>query len=93
MNNPNETNETPDILHPETATPDYPAKYLFVNEDYGTVIWCESHLTAVRACKAYHNGGIIINTATADPAAIARTLANARQNMNTPTDAQSNPQT
>ena len=93
MNNPNETNEVPDLLHPATTEDTYPAKYLFVNEDYGTVIWCESHLTAVRACKANPNGGIIINTATADPATVARALANARQNMNTPTDAQTNPQT
>ena len=86
-----EMNESLDRLHPETT--DYPAQYLLVNEDYGTVIWCESHLTAVRACKANPNGGIIINTATADPAIVARALANARQNMNTPTDAQTNPQT
>ena len=83
-------NEALDRLHPETATPDYPAQYLLVNEDHGTVIWCESHLTAVRACKANSNGGIIINTATADPAIVARALANARQNMNakpsTPTE-------
>ena len=86
-----EMNESLDRLHPETT--DYPAQYLLVNEDCGTVIWCESHLTAVRACKANPNGGIIINTATADPATVARALANARQNMNTPTDAQTNPQT
>ena len=86
-----EMNESLDRLHPETT--DYPAQYLLVNEDYGTVIWCESHHTAVRACKASPNGGIIINTATADPALVARTLANARHNMNTPTDAQTNPQT
>ena len=83
-------NEALDRLHPETATPDYPAQYLLVNEDHGTVIWCESHLTAVRACKANPNGGIIINTATADPATVARALANARHNMNakptTPTE-------
>ena len=85
-----EMNESLDRLHPETT--DYPAQYLLVNEDHGTVIWCESHLTAVRACKANPNGGIIINTATADPATVARALANARQNMNTPTDAQTNPQ-
>ena len=91
--NSQEMNETLDRLHPETATPDYPAQYLLINEDHGTVIWCESHLTAVRACKASPNGGIIINTATADPATVARALANARQNMNTPTDAQTNPQT
>ena len=86
-----EMNESLDRLHPETT--DYPAQYLLVNEDYGTVIWCESHHTAVRACKASPHGGIIINTATADPAIVARALANARQNMNTPTDAQTNPQT
>ena len=85
-----EMNESLDRLHPETT--DYPAQYLLVNEDYGTVIWCESHHTAVRACKASPNGGIIINTATADPALVARTLANARHNMNTPADAQDNPQ-
>ena len=83
-----EMNESLDRLHPETT--DYPAQYLLVNEDYGTVIWCESHLTAVRACKASPNGGIIINTATADPALVARVLANARHNMNaqpnTPTE-------
>ena len=72
-------NESLDRLHPETT--DYPAQYLLVNEDYGTVIWCESHHTAVRACKASPNGGIIINTATADPALVARVLANARHNM------------
>ena len=87
-----EMNESLDRLHPETATPDYPAQYLLINEDHGTVIWCESHLTAVRACKASPNGGIIINTATADPALVARTLANARHNMNTPADAKDNPQ-
>ena len=86
-----EMNEALDRLHPETATPDYPAQYLLVNEDHGTVIWCESHLTAVRACKASPNGGIIINTATADPALVARVLANARHNMNTPADAKDNP--
>ena len=83
-----ETNESLDRLHPETT--DYPAQYLLVNEDYGTVIWCESHHTAVRACKASPNGGIIINTATADPALVARVLANARHNMDskpsTPTE-------
>ena len=89
--NSQEMNEALDRLHPETT--DYPAQYLLVNEDYGIVIWCESHLTAVRACKASPNGGIIINTATADPALVARVLANARHNMNTPTDAQTNPQT
>lgn len=91
--NSQEMNEALDRLHPETTESTYPAKYLLVNEDHGTVVWCESYKSAVQSCKDSPNGGIIINTATADPATVARALANARQNMNTPTDAQTNPQT
>ena len=85
-----EMNEALDRLHPETTESTYPAKYLLVNEDHGTVVWCESYKSAVQSCKDSPNGGIIINTATADPATVARVLANARQNMDakpsTPTE-------
>ena len=85
INNSQEQNENLDRLHPE-----HPSQYMLVNAENGSVTWYESHDGAVRDQAQY--GGTIINTATADPALVARVLANARHNMNTPADAQDSPQ-
>ena len=72
--NSQEQNEALDRLHPE-----YPDQYLLVDVEKGSVLWYENHDSAVRDQALY--GGSIINTATADPAFVKRTLANARKNM------------
>lgn len=71
--NSQEQNEQLDRLHAEYG------QYVLVNEDKGSVMWYESHDAAVR--DQLTAGGVIINTATADPEFVKRTLANARKNM------------
>jgi hypothetical protein len=71
--NSQEMNESLDRLHPEYG------QYILVNEEKGSVVWHESHDTAVHDQAKY--GGTIINTATADPDFVKRTLDAARKNM------------
>lgn len=73
-NNSQETNENLDRLHPE-----WPAQYVLVNEDTGTVVWFENYDAAVRAHSTY--GGTITNTETCPRHVIEATLLNARDNM------------
>ena len=73
-NNSQEQNENLDQLHPE-----YPAQYVLVNTETGSVVWYESHDGAVRDQAQY--GGTIINTKTADAEFVKRVLENARRNM------------
>lgn len=73
IKNSQEQNEQLDQLHPEYG------QYVLVNTEKGSVVWYESHDNAVQDQARY--GGTIINTATADPAFVKRTLANARKNM------------
>ena len=72
--NSQEQNEALDRLHPE-----YYGQYAIVNVERGIIQWYESHESAVR--DLVHTGGIILNTATADPAFVKRTLDAARKNM------------
>ena len=74
IKNSQEQNENLDRLHPE-----YPGQYVLVNAEKGSIVWYESHDGAVRDQAKY--GGIIINTATADPEFVKRVLDNARSNM------------
>lgn len=74
IKNSQEQNENLDRLHPE-----YPAQYVLVNAENGSVSWYESHDGAVRDQAKY--GGNIINTATADTEFVKRVLDNARRNM------------
>lgn len=71
--NSQEQNEQLDRLHAEYG------QYVLVNEDKGSVMWYESHDAAVH--DQLTAGGVIINTATADPEFVKRTLANVRKNM------------
>ena len=73
IKNSQEQNEQLDQLHPEYG------QYVLVNTEKGSVVWYESHDNAVQDQARY--GGTIINTATADPAFVKRTLADARKNM------------
>ena len=68
-----ETERSLDRLHPEYG------QYVIVNVERGIIQWYESHDAAVRDLT--RTGGSIINTATADPAFVKRTLADARKNM------------
>lgn len=72
--NSQEQNEQLDRLHPE-----YYGQYAIVNTERGIIQWYESHDAAVR--DLVKTGGSIINTATADPDFVKRTLADARKNM------------
>lgn len=72
--NSQEMNEALDQLHPE-----YYGQYAIVNVERGIIQWYESHDAAVR--DLVKTGGSIINTATADPAFVKRTLDAARKNM------------
>ena len=72
--NSQEQNEALDQLHPE-----YYGQYAIVNVERGIIQWYESHESAVR--DIVKTGGSIINTATADPEFVKRTLADARKNM------------
>jgi len=74
IKNSQEQNEALDQLHPE-----YYGKYVIVNEERGIIQWYESHESAVRDLTK--TGGIILNTATADPDFVKRTLDAARKNM------------
>lgn len=74
ISNSQEQNESLDRLHPE-----WPAQYLLVNSERGSVVWYESYDGAVRDYAFY--GGSIINTRTADPEFVKRVLKNARRNM------------
>lgn len=74
MNNSQEQNESLDRLHPE-----WPARYVLVNAERGSVVWYDSHDGAVRDQSMY--GGVVINTATADAEYVKRVLDNARKNM------------
>ena len=67
------TERSLDQLHPEYG------QYVIVNVERGTIRWYESYDAAVR--DLVKTGGSIINTATADPAFVKRTLADARKNM------------
>ena len=71
--NSQEQNEALDQLHTEYG------QYVIVNTERGIIQWYESHDAAVR--DLVKTGGSIINTATADPAFVKRTLADARKNM------------
>ena len=73
INNSQEQNEALDHLHPY-------GQYVLVNTETGSVVWFEDYNDAVRNHSKY--GGSIINTATADPEFVQRTLANARRKMN-----------
>ena len=74
INNSQEQNENLDRLHPE-----YPSQYVLIIAEKGSITWYESHDAAVRDCAKY--GGSVLNTATADPAYVRRSLDNARRNM------------
>jgi len=74
IKNSQEQNESLDRLHPE-----WPAQYVLVNTERGSVAWYESHDGAVRDQAQY--GGSVINTKTADPEFVKRVLDNARKNM------------
>ena len=71
--NSQEQNEALDQLHPEYG------QYVIVNTERGIIQWYESHDAAVR--DLVKTGGCIINTATADPDFVKRTLDAARKNM------------
>jgi len=73
IKNSQEQNENLDQLHPEYG------KYVVVNVDRGIVQWHENYDTAVHTQSV--TGGIILNTATADPQLVKRTLDAARKNM------------
>jgi len=73
--NSQEQNENLDRLHPE-----WPAQYVLVNEQTGTVVWYENYQTAVNEHAEY--GGIIINTDNCPKSAIQASLAAARAKMN-----------
>ena len=73
IKNSQEQNEALDQLHPEYG------QYVIVNTERGIIQWYESHDAAVR--DLVKTGGSIINTATADPAFVKRTLDAARKNM------------
>lgn len=73
--NSQETNENLDRLHPE-----YPAQYVLINEETGTVVWYENYQRAVIEHELY--GGNIINTENCPPSAIKASLAAARARMN-----------
>ena len=75
INNSQEQNENLDRLHPE-----YPAQYVLINTERGSVVWFESYDSAIKAHAQY--GGSIINTATTDPEFVKRVIDNARRNMN-----------
>lgn len=74
INNSQEQNEGLDRLHPE-----WPSQYVLVNTEKGSVVWYDSHDGAVHDQARY--GGVIINTATADPEYVKRVLENVRRNM------------
>lgn len=74
IKNSQEQNENIDQLHPE-----WPAQYVLVNSERGSVVWYEGHDGAVRDQALY--GGTIINTRTADAGFVKRVLDNARKNM------------
>jgi hypothetical protein len=71
--NSQEMNEILDRLHPEYG------QYVIVNTERGIIQWYESHDAAVR--DLVKTGGCILNTATADPDFVKRTLDAARKNM------------
>jgi hypothetical protein len=71
--NSQEQNEQLDQLHPEYG------QYVIVNTHKGIIQWYESYDAAV--IDLTKTGGCIINTATADPAFVKRTLDDARKNM------------
>jgi len=71
--NSQEQNEALDQLHPEYG------QYVIVNTERSIIRWYEQHDAAVRDLTL--TGGSIINTATADPAFVKRTLDAARKNM------------
>lgn len=71
--NSQEQNEQLDRLHPEYG------QYVIVNTERGIIQWYEQHEAAVR--DLVKTGGTIINTATADPEFVRRTLNDARKNM------------
>ena len=73
--NSQQTNENLDRLHPE-----WPAQYVLINEQTGTVVWYESYQRAVTEHKQY--GGIIINTENCPKSAIQAALDAARARMN-----------
>lgn len=72
--NSQETNENLDRLHPE-----WPAQYVLINEQTGTVVWYENYQSAVNAHATY--GGNIYNTETCPRHVIETTLRNARAHM------------
>lgn len=74
IKNNQEQNESLDRLHQE-----WPAQYVLVNTEKGSVVWYDSHDGAVRDQGQY--GGSVINTKTADPEFVKRVLENARKNM------------
>lgn len=80
-NNSQEVNE--DLNHLEKYAPHadngYPAQYVLINTERGSVVWYESHSAACQAAAEY--GGSVINTWTADPEYVSRCLENARRNM------------
>ena len=73
--NSQQTNENLDRLHPE-----WPAQYVLINEQTGTVVWYENYQRAVTDHKQY--GGIIINTENCPKSAIQASLNAARARMN-----------
>lgn len=73
--NTQETNENLDRLHPE-----YPAQYVLINEETGTVVWFENYRSAVKA--HVQQGGIILNTETCTSRLISDALKAARDKMN-----------
>lgn len=57
----------------------YPAQYVVINIDTGTVVWCESYQSALAFQTAA--GGVVLNTASANPQLVQSLLASARANM------------
>lgn len=84
MENPKNSQETNESLggmesYAPYADNGYPAQYVLINAEKGSVVWYESHEAACAAAAEY--GGSVLNTWTAEPEYVERVLSNARRNM------------
>lgn len=79
--NSQEANESLDRMERYAPYADngYPAQYVLINAERGSVMWYESHEAACKAAAEY--GGSVLNTWTADPEYVELCLENARRNM------------
>lgn len=79
--NSQEVNENLDRMERYAPHADngYPAQYVLINAERGSVMWYENHNAACKAAAQY--GGSVLNTWTADPDYIKLCLENARRNM------------